>query len=86
MSKLLARTHCASLRWIVRALTSYPTVYPATCASAFAASIRRPPLPITTASSASESTCDSSRGSTIGSPGPMSADANFANRIGASGA
>ena len=70
-SNPFARVHWSSLRWMSRAVTSLPTVYPKTFPSAASGDTSRVTLPMTTASSASWWTSADQCGRTIGSSGPM---------------
>src|SRR3954451_6086337 len=85
VSKPFARVHWLSAYWMLRAETSFATRYPATKSSASSRGMRLTPRPISTASSASESTCVASGGITIGSPGATSVFSNLPKMSGSVG-
>ena len=77
VGRLLARSQsppralCWGGNWRSRALTSLHTVYPATCSIARSRGTLYAREPMTTANSASQSTCADSGGSTTSSSGPQ---------------
>ncbi len=84
-SNALPCSHCRVRRCQSRIDTSFITVYPAMAAAACSAVARRSGRPMTTPSSASQSTRSLTDGSTRSSRAPIRLSANLPNSVGYSG-